>query len=88
MISLATSRRRETNIHLPPDVLSHGHVSRHNTLLCITSCFRFSLLIAQLVGRHEDVFHQENSCLPRAFPSSDNYCLGGTNLHVSIQTGQ
>ena len=34
--------------------------------------FRYNKqLIAQLVGRHEDLFNPENSCLPRASPSGD-----------------
>ena len=60
-------------------------------LRCIKSCYSFRYnkqLIAQLVGRHEDLSHQENSCLPRASPSGDMNFLGGTNLRVSLQTGQ
>ena len=44
-------------------------VSRHNALRCITSCYSFRYnkqLIAQFGGRHEDLSHPENSCLPRA----------------------
>ena len=58
---------------------SRPHVSRHNALCCITSYFSFwynKQLITQLVGRHEDLFlgwHESS---------------GGTNLHVSLQTGQ
>ena len=50
--------------------------------------FRYNKqLIAQIVGRHEDLFNPENQCLPRASPSGDmNFVL--TNLHVSLQTGQ
>ena len=55
----------------PPDVVFPFRVSRHNALRCITSChsFRYNKqFIAQLVGRHEDLSHPENSCLPRASP--------------------
>ena len=52
---------------------SRRHVSLscliHNALGSITLCFSFRYdkqLIAQLVGRHEDLFNLENSCLPRA----------------------
>ena len=51
--------------------------------------FRYNKqLIAQLVGRHEDLFNPQNSCRPRATPSDDMNFLGWTNLHVSLQTGQ
>ena len=53
----------------PPDVVLPCRVSRHNALRCITSCcsFRYNKqLIAQLVGRHEDLSHPENSCHPQA----------------------
>ena len=44
----------------PPDVVFPCRVSRHNALSCITSCYSFRYnkqLIAQLVGRHEDLSH-------------------------------
>ena len=77
----------------PPDVVFPFRVSRHNALRCITSCywnsFRYNKqLLAQLVWRHEDLSHPENSCLPRASPSGDMNFQGGTNLRVSLQTGQ
>ena len=43
-------------------------MSWHNSLRRITSCFSFwynNQLIAQLVGRHEDLFNPKTSCLPR-----------------------
>ena len=55
--------------YFPPDVVFPCRVSRHNALRCITSCYSFRYnkqLIAQFGGRHEDLSHPENSCLPRA----------------------
>ena len=76
---------------LPPDVMSHDHVSRRNALRRITLCFRFLYnkeLIAQLVGRHEDLLNPENTHLPQASPSDNMNFLGRTNLQVSRLTGQ
>ena len=59
------------------------------TLLQRSTSFRYNKqLIAQLVGRHEDLSHPQNSCHPRASPSGDMNFQGGTNLRVSLQTGQ
>ena len=74
----------------PPDVVFPCRVSRHNALRCITSCYSFRYnkqLIAQLVGRHEDLSHPENSCLPRASPSGDMNFQGGTNLRAPSKLG-
>ena len=61
-------------------------VFRYNKQL---NSFRYNKqLIAQLVRRHEDLSHAENSCLTRASSSGDMNFLGGTNLHVSHQAGQ
>ena len=52
----------------PPDVVFPCRVSRHNALCCITSCYSFRYnkqLIAQLVGRHEDLSHPSH-LRPRA----------------------
>ena len=92
MIGLEKSRGGRANRpFFPPDVVFPCRVSRHNALRCITSCYSFRYnkqLIAQLVGRHENLSHPENSCLPRASPSGDMNFQGGTNLPVSLQTGQ
>ena len=88
MIVLEKSRGGRTNRRVsPPDVVFPCRVSQHNILRCITSCYSFRYnkqLIAQLVGRHEDLPHPENSCLPRVSPSGDMNFLGGTNLRVSL----
>ena len=64
---------------LPPDDMSHGHVSQHNALRCKRLCFSFrnnKKLIAWLVGRHD-------------MPSGDMNYVGGTNfMHVSRLTWQ
>ena len=88
MIGLETSREgKNRSSYLPPDVVSLCHVSRPYVLCSITSyvSLRYNKqLIAQLIGRHEDLSP------PRNFmsPSGDMNFLGGTNLHVSLQTGQ
>ena len=91
-IGLDKSRGGRTNRRVSlPDVVFPCRVTRHNALRCITSCYSFRYnkqLIAQLVGRHEDLSHPENSSLPRAPPSGDMNFQGGTNLRVSLQTGQ
>ena len=63
MIGLEKARGWETNFMCP----SRCYVSRHNVLHHITSCFSFQYnkqLIAQLVGRHEDLFNQEKFMSP------------------------
>ena len=54
----------DKSLCLPPDVMSHGHVSRHKALRCKTSFFNFRYnkeLLAQFVGRHEDLLNPEHS---------------------------
>ena len=54
----------------PPDVVFPCRVSRHNALQCITSCYSFRYnkqLIAQLVGKHEDLSHPEKFMSPSGF---------------------
>ena len=85
MIGLEKSRGGRTNRRVSLQTSCFPVVS-HGTTLCavITSCFSFRYnkqLIAQLVGRHEDLSLEDLS-------SGDMNFLGGTNLHVSLQTGQ
>ena len=68
MVGLEKSRGEKTNRHVSLQT-SCFPVMSHGTTLCavyITSCFSFRYtkqLIAQLVGRHEDSSHPENSYL-------------------------
>ena len=65
MIGLEKSRGGKTNRRVS---LQTSCLTTH-PLRYITSCFSFRYnkqKIAQLVGRHEDLSHPENSCLPRA----------------------
>ena len=58
----------------------------NSTLFPLDSLTLLATSFAQLVGRHEYLFHPENLCLPWASPTGNMNFLGGTNLHVSLQT--
>ena len=50
--------------------------------------FRYNKqLIAQIIGRHENLFNPENSFLPTSSLGRIEFS-GLTNLRVSLQTGQ
>ena len=83
MIGLEKSRGGKTNLQVS---LTYKEKPKNaklqfNAFLFDDKCsfsFRYNQwLIAQLVGRHEDLFNPENSCWPRDF-------LGWTNFHVFL----